>query len=120
MNTEIVVAALASGGIGAIVVAIINGFFSKRKFGAEAAEIITRAAAGVVESLEGQLNAQRQLLEVKEQAFENERNRWRMEREENQRAWERHIQWDREVIDLVQKQAGIELPAAPTPPRFAR
>lgn len=118
MTTEIIVAALASGGLGAILVAIVNGIFSKRKLGAEATEIITRAAAGVVESLEGQLKAQRDLMRMQTEAYEKERAEWAMERAESIAAWKRHIAWDEAVIARVEAEAGIKLPPAPTPPRF--
>lgn len=103
MSTEIIVAALASGGLGAILVAVINGIFTKRKLGAEATEIITRAAAGVVESLEKQLKTEREIFNA--------------EREAHRRAWELHIAWDEEVIARM-AAAGIKLPPAPSPPRF--
>lgn len=103
MSTEIIVAALASGGLGAILVAIVNGIFSKRKLGAEATEIITRAAAGVVESLERQLKTEREIFAA--------------EREGHRRAWELHIAWDEAVIARM-AEAGIELPPAPSPPPF--
>lgn len=103
MTTETIVAALASGGIGAILVAIVNGIFSKRKLGAEATEIITRAAAGVVESLERQLKTEREIFNA--------------ERDAQRRAWELHIAWDEAVIQKM-ADAGIKLPPAPNPPPF--
>lgn len=45
---------LASATVGALLLAVVNGLFSKRKLSAEATDIITRAASGVVERLESE------------------------------------------------------------------
>lgn len=55
MGTTLIVAALGSGAVGAVIAALVTGLFTKRKLGAEATEIITKAASGVVESLNGEM-----------------------------------------------------------------
>lgn len=51
MDAAVILAVIGSGGVGAIIVSVVNAVQSKKKLGAEATEIITRAAAGVVENL---------------------------------------------------------------------
>lgn len=57
-QTSTLVALLGTGGLSAIVAAIVTGLFSRRKLGADAAKIITEAAAGVVKNLENEIKRQ--------------------------------------------------------------
>lgn len=58
MNAALLAAILGAGGLGAIFAAIVTGLFSKRKLGAEATEIITKAAAGVVTNMQAEIDRQ--------------------------------------------------------------
>lgn len=128
-----VVGILGAGGVGAILAAIVAGLFSKRKLGAEATEIITNAAAGVVTSMESQLERSekdrrkdqaRHEVEMTRitaghademtkmaQAHVNEREAWR-------KVLQLHVAWDMLAISKLADE-NIELPAPPpvTPDR---
>lgn len=52
MNAEVAVIGAVIAGIAALAGALINGLFLKRKLGAEATNLITNAATGLVERLE--------------------------------------------------------------------
>ena len=54
MNAESVLQILGSVALGGVLVAVINGLFSRRKLSAEATAVIARAASGVVERLEAE------------------------------------------------------------------
>lgn len=102
----------AAGSVGAIVVALVNGVFNRRKLSAEATQIITDAAGSLVQRLESDVVTLRQ-----ETA--------RLQRESNQsqaaqrRTDERlaiHAQWDRQATAEAERQ-GFHLP--PPPPLFS-
>lgn len=94
-----VVVGLLSAGITAVIVAVLNAIFNRRKLSAEATEIITKAAAGTVEQVvkdneslrtrlakvEAELEAMRatqSLVDQRERAHQEieERYRWHLER----------------------------------------
>lgn len=110
--TEIIIAALSAGGLGAIVAAIVAGLFSKKKLGAEATEIITKAAAGVVTNLQAEIDRQVQLREGLAMAHA-------AEMAEVRRVLQLHVAWDAIAIAKM-AEVGIALPPAPPvlPPRF--
>jgi uncharacterized membrane protein YebE (DUF533 family) len=120
--TAIVVAALSAGGLGAILAAVVGGLFSKRKLGAEATEIITKAAAGVVTDLRSELD--RIVLARKADQAEHEKTIEEMaaahvkERGEFMRVLQLHVAWDAIAIAKL-GELGVELPPAPplTPAR---
>lgn len=107
--------ALVGLGVGSVLVALLNGLFSKRKLSAEATKIITEAASDVVEIqkaelarvlasntvLTGQIAAQQiQLEEVQ-----------RVVRATSE-ALAIHAFWDSQAVDIA-REHGIELPPPP-------
>jgi Glu-tRNA(Gln) amidotransferase subunit E-like FAD-binding protein len=134
MTTEIIIAVLGAGGVGAILAAIIAGLFSKRKLGAEATEIITKAAAGVVTNLQDELIRQQGLVTkvTQEAAIEHARlaeqnqadrqdaqdkmkemaESHALEIEEVRRVLQLHVAWDAIAIAKMAEK-GIDLPPAP-------
>lgn len=115
-TSEYIITALGAGGLGAIAAATIAGLFSKRKLGAEATEIITKAASSVVERLEAELrrNAEdRDLLRAEHTSeiaslradFGRQREAWR-------RVLQLHIAWDAIAIAKLD-ELGVNLPPAP-------
>lgn len=116
MNPEVIVAILGAGGLGAIFAAIVTGLFSKRKLGAEATEIITKAAAGVVTNLEAEIKRQVELR--LEQATEHRTIIDRLmashadEMDEVRRVLQLHVAWDAIAIAKV-AEMGVDLPPAP-------
>ena len=115
-TTEIIIAALGAGGFGAIIAAIVTGLFSKKKLGAEATEIITKAASGVVERLEAELA--RRVEDMAAMRLEHKAEVEKItrehsdEREEWRRVLQLHVAWDAIAIAKM-GEIGIELPPAP-------
>lgn len=114
--TQLVVAILGAGGLGAIAAAVITGLFSKRKLGAEATEIITKAAAGVVTNLESE--NKRQAVRI-DRMIEEHRTAMRAlvdshaeEMEEVRRVLQLHVAWDAIAIAKM-ASLGEEMPPAP-------
>lgn len=127
-GTSVVVGLLGVGGLSAIAAAIATGLFSKRKLGAEATEIITNAAAGVVTSMQAQLDrSDRNRREdqvaheakMTELTHDHALQMTRMaeahvkERREWTRVLQLHVAWDALAIS---KLAELELEMPPTPP----
>lgn len=116
-DSGLIVALLGAGGFGAVIAAIVTGLFSKRKLGAEATKIITDAAAGVVTSIEAELERARQTITTERaehnrqlanmaQAHVRERNEWR-------KVLQLHVAWDSMAIA---KFADMEITMPPVPP----
>ena len=116
MTTQYLVAILGSLGIGAVLAAIVTGLFSRRKLSADAAEIITKAAAGVVTNMQAEID--RQVRRNHELITEHEGFITRLmeshtaEIEEFRRVLHLHVAWDSIAIAEMAK-IGIELPPAP-------
>jgi transketolase len=115
---------LGASGFGAIVTALVTGYFSKRKLGAEATQIITKAAAGVVTNLEAEIARQERMREELAAKHSEERREWQSkieelaaahvaERKEWQRVLQLHVSWDAIAIAKM-AELGVEMP--PTPP----
>lgn len=126
-RTAIIVALLTSGGIFAIIGAAINGIFTKRKLGAEATEIITKAASGVVTDLRRSLEDSRAEMDRmktnhaavlaamrgdSQAALERLEKQHSDEREEWRRVLQLHVAWDAIAIAKM-AEIGVELPPAP-------
>lgn len=143
ITPEIILAILGTGGLASIVGAGVNGYLARRKLGAEATQIITQAAGGVVELMNEELArakdnltkeaAERARLGERvrnlEQAQEKQRQEFEAEMRAREIVWQRvekewrealqlHVAWD-EVAILKMQEAGVELPPAPPlyPPR---
>lgn len=116
MSTELVVGLLGGGGITAIVGAVITGLFSKRKLGAEATEIITKAAAGVVTSLQDEVKRVERARE--DAALQHRLNMSAImeahdqEMAEVRRVLQLHVAWDAIAIARL-AEMGVDLPPAP-------
>lgn len=103
-----VIRLLTALGIGAILLAVVNGLFSKRKLSAEATKIITDAASGVVEIQKAALArvvGDNLLLTGKVEAQQ-------IQLDEIHRLLAIHAFWDRQVGDIAAEH-GIELPPPP-------
>ena len=122
MSTETIIGLLGGGGVSAIISAIVAGLFSKKKLGAEATEIITKAAAGVVTNMQAEIDRQvaarhQQVLEHR-QAMTDLMAAHDREVEEVRRVLQLHVAWDAIAIAKL-ADLGIDLPPAPPllPPR---
>lgn len=118
MSTDLVVAILASTSLGAIASSIIAGAFTRRKLGADATEVITRAASGVVERLEAEVKrgVADRAKEVSEITRELTRVKaeWTKEREATRRVLQLHVAFDQLAIAKL-AEAGINLGMEPPP-----
>lgn len=116
MSNELVIGILGGGGMASIVAAVVAGLFSKRKLGAEATDIITKAAAGVVTTVEAELNRQIKAREeaAAEHRVEIEEMRAAREAEmaEVRRVLQLHVAWDAIAIAKL-AVLGVEMPPAP-------
>lgn len=116
MSGALLAALLGTGGLGAIVAAIVTGLFSKRKLGAEATEIITKAAAGVVTNLQDELQRQVRRNEVlvndHRSAVASLVDSHEKELAEVRRVMRLHAAWDLMAISRLADQ-GISLPKPP-------
>lgn len=116
MNPEVIVAILGTGGFSAIVGAVVTGVFSKRKMGAEATEIITKAAAGVVTSMQSEIDRQvklnDELVEDHKAALARMEARHTAEMDEVRRVLQLHVAWDSIAIARM-SEVGITLPPVP-------
>lgn len=116
MSPDAIIAVLGVGGLSAIIGAVVTGLFSKRKLGAEAADIITKAAAGVVTSLQTEVDRQERLrieqAAAHEQAMDRLMRSHDFEMEEVRRVLQLHVAWDAIAIAKM-SEIGVELPPAP-------
>jgi len=116
MDPNVLVAILGTGGLSAVIGAIITAMASKRKLGAEATEIITKAAASVVTNLETEISRQKRLNEelVADHTSRIERlmASHAEEVEEFRRVLQLHVAWDAIAIAKM-AEVGINLPPAP-------
>jgi hypothetical protein len=116
MSPAFLVAVLGVGGLSAVIAAIITGIFSKRKLGAEATEIITKAAAGVVTSLQSELDRSKAAREAQqtehEAAVAKILEDHASEMDNVRRVLQLHVAWDAIAIARL-AELGVELPPAP-------
>lgn len=122
-RADTVVAVLGAGGLGAVLAAVVTGVFTKRKLGAEATEIITKAAAGVVTNLQSEIQRQTGIIDTMRSEYESEiaaceskmtamARAHVAERDEWKRVLQLHVSWD--AIALAKMaDIGIELPPVP-------
>lgn len=116
MNPAWIAAILGSTGVGAIIAAIVTGMFSKRKLGAEATDIITKAAAGLVTNLQTEIDRQIHLRQEQAERHEKSVNDLIQshsdEMDEVRRVFRLHSIWDTMAIAKM-AEVGIDLPPAP-------
>lgn len=107
--SKLVLAVLSSGAIGAI----IAGFFQHRKLGADATEVITKAAASMVDTMQGRMDQQAEEiteLSKKVRAQDDEIRKLR-DRDREHQAFkrssiirgERHTRWDKDLVEVVRE-----------------
>lgn len=116
MSAAVIAALLGAGGLGAIVAAIVTGLFSKRKLGAEATEIITKAAAGVVTNMQAEIDRQVKrnddLVEEHRATLARVMADHQREKEDVRRVLQLHVAWDAIAIAKL-GDLGVDLPPAP-------
>jgi hypothetical protein len=106
---------LGSAAVASVIGAIINGILNRKKLGAEATEIITKAASGVVADIR-QDNAR---LRKRVAELEFAQSEWAIEKQEWRDVLILHSAWDLMATTAVnQAIPPIELPPPPplTPP----
>ena len=130
-GTEILVAILGTASVAAVFGAVVTGLFNRRKLGAEATQVITEAAKGVVERIQAELDRktadfsrerERFTVEVQELRAAHKRQaeeftaelearetRWRRIEEDWRQALQLHAAWDA----LAVQHAGSALPSVP-------
>jgi hypothetical protein len=115
VSTVLVLQLLGSAVVASVIGAIINGILNRKKLGAEATEIITKAASGVVRDIrEDNERLRRRVSELEIQASE-----WAIEKQEWKDVLILHGAWDLMATSAVnQAIPPIELPPPPplTPP----
>ena len=116
MSSDILVAVLGTAGVSTVIAAIVTGLFSKRKLGAEATEIITKAATSVVTNLQGELARQQsvntELVREHKEHITSLLASHAEEMEEVRRVLQLHVSWDAIAIARM-AEVGIDLPPAP-------
>lgn len=116
MSPDIVVAVLGAGGLSAIIGAAVTGMFSKKKLGAEATEIITKAAASVVTNMQADLDRQmarnRTMVDEHRTQMADLCAAHAQEMAEVRRVLQLHVAWDAIAIAKM-SEIGVTLPPAP-------
>lgn len=127
MSPEVLAALLGSGGIAAVLAAVVAAVSTRRKLGAEATEIITNAAAGVVKNMQAEIDRQvkrnTEIIQENEQRIElltrehSERmnamvDSHNQEMEDVRRVLQLHVAWDAIAIAKM-NDFGVTLPPAP-------
>lgn len=125
---------LISGALASVVGTVISVMANRKKLGAEATEVITKAASGVVANFEKDnerlrtsdrdKTAQISNLEDRVDDLENEQRAWEHEREDWLRVLQLHAAWDALAIaKLREAMPPIDLPDPPplrAPVRYRR
>jgi hypothetical protein len=99
---------LTAAGVGAVLLAVVNGLFSKRKLSADATKVITEAASGVVERLteeNARVIASNIVLAGKVEALQTNVQLLRD-------AIAVHAFWDQQAFNAAKAQ-GLDLPEPP-------
>jgi hypothetical protein len=121
---------LATGGFAVVLAAIINAVQSRRKISAEATEIITKAASGVVERLQAEadrhvtamrlkeanilaLQERIRHLEAHEVQHDLDRRSWADERSEWHEYLQAHVAFDYMMIERLRATGAKDVPAPP-------
>lgn len=99
---------LGALGFGGILATIINAMFNKRKLSAEATEVITKAASGVVERLE----KENQRIIAREEVNAQRAAADHQEIHQLRTLISMHAYWDQQAYEALQAQ-GINLPKPP-------
>jgi hypothetical protein len=117
-GTQVVVAILGTLGVGTILGAVVTGLFNRRKLSADATEIITKAASGVVERLEAELGRKQAEHDAEVHALRADLDRVKSDWADEREAWRRvnqlHVAFDMLAIAKL-AEAGIDLGMDPPP-----
>jgi hypothetical protein len=119
MNPDLTLAIVGAGGVASVLTASLNALLNRKRLGAQAADIIQRAAAGVVTTLQDEdarkarrideLERKEELLERRVQCLEDERNA-------DRHAQQLHAAWDH----LAMIELGDDSKLPPPPPLYAK
>lgn len=115
---------LISGALASVVGTVISVMANRKKLGAEATEVITKAASGVVSDMrednarlrasDRDKTAQIANLEERVDDLENEQRAWEYEREDWLRVLQLHAAWDTLAIAKLRSASPpIDLPDPP-------
>lgn len=123
ISTDTVLTSAIAAAIGAVLVAVVNGYVQRRKMGADATELITRAAAGVVATVQSDNARLREDRAVDHKALrelEEWRDAWRVWFTAYQRllrdTFELHVQFDQELVRRLAAHGETNLPDPPPLP----
>jgi hypothetical protein len=119
MTPDVILAIVGAGGVGAVFTATLNALMQRKRLGAQAADIIQRAAAGVVATMqEEDARKSRRIkeLEDREDLLERRVGILENERDADRHAQQLHAAWDHLAITELGKST--ELP--PPPPLYAK
>lgn len=108
-TAQIVIAILSTGSLAAIAGAIVTGVFNRKRLGADATEIITRAASSVVERIEGENERLRKEIEE----LKNDRAILRDMIEEHTKVLQLHAAWDALAVAKLREHDILDLPDPP-------
>ena len=106
---------LTSLGLSAVILALINGLFSKRKLSAEATKIITDAASGTLKDVRDEntrLLARQASTESRLDAVERENRQQAEHQRQTDALIVVHGEWDRQAY-YAARDKGIQLPQPP-------
>lgn len=110
MTGGLVLQLLGSAAVASIIGAIINGILNRKKLGAEATEIITKAASGVV----ADIRSDNERLRSRVGELEFAASEWEVEKDEWKAVLTLHAAWDLMATAAVNNAIPpIELPPPP-------
>lgn len=108
-SAQVVIALLSTGSLAAIAGAIVTGVFNRKRLGADATEIITRAASSVVERIEGENERLRKEIEE----LKSDRAILRDMIEEHTKVLQLHAAWDALAVAKLREHDILDLPDPP-------
>lgn len=120
MSPDIILAVVGAGGVGAVFTATLNALVQRKRLGAQAADIIQRAAAGVVTTLQEEDRRKSKRitdLENKEELLERRVAHLERERDADRHAAQLHAAWDHLAIAEL---STIPSRLPPPPPLYAK
>lgn len=111
------IAQIAGSLLGAGVLgAIVQGFMNRRKLGAEATDIITKAAGGIVSRLEKEntrITAALSTANRRIDELERAKDEWDVQRHELRETLTVHSAFDQEVVRRLRDLGIVDLPEPP-------
>lgn len=99
--------------IGAVLAAIVAAMSNRKKLGADATEIITRAAAGVVDDLREDRENMRKELEESRAEHKRDREEYHREMDNIKYTLQLHAAWDALAVAELGKHGISNLPPVP-------